>query len=469
MSGLLKSILDASASGLHVQAGPLLRRMQALRATSLEEYIGAGGLRNLRSVVDGGREAAIAQLDQANVRGRAGGGFPAALKWWLLAQSQSATRHFICNANAAQPGGRKESYLLRLNPHFVLEALLTACWLSRATRALLCMPEGLEAEAQALRNAAEELEPAGVLEEIGTGGRQIALGIETVPSSYILGEETALLEALEGRAAQPRKKPPLPVSRGLFGEPTAVSNLETVLQAGLALAEGVQKYRQTGAEGAPGTLVFSLCGDVKRPGLYELPLGVTLRELVYRYGGGLAGDREFKMAFPGGVCSTPVTRAQLDLRLDFDSLVDAGTELGSGVVIVVGEGVSAVEIAREMAAFYFEASCGKCMPCKDGTRRVMLMLERLADIDRKSVDWGEKTLVPSKRSTGLVILSNTPAGISYTDAAQGIDKITHLAEFFKHRGDCRHSAEAANAIQGILHEFREEFEAERAALAQAAH
>ena len=221
-------------------------------------------------------------------------------------------------------------------------------------------------------------------------------------------------------------------------------------------------YLWCGEPNAPGTLVFSVLGDVNRPGLYELPLGATLRELIDVHALGARG-RGAKLALPGGLCSAPVTPEQFDIALDFDAFQDEGLDLGSGAVIVLEQGTSAVEAARQLARFFAAESCGKCPPCQDGTFRVSYMLDQLHRLDEPGIDWERKALQPSKRVSALPILGNGAAGngaagISYTDNLQGLDKIAGLCEFFKHRGDCHFSVEAARMLQQFLAVFREEFE-----------
>jgi NADH-quinone oxidoreductase subunit F len=208
-------------------------------------------------------------------------------------------------------------------------------------------------------------------------------------------------------------------------------------------------------------MLFSLSGHVNRPGLYELPLGTTLRELIFEHGQGVSGGRDLKAVFPGGVSSPALGPEALDLGLDFDSLRDAESDIGSGAVIVVAEGTCMVEFAARLAEFFHEASCGKCQPCKDGTQRTSVMLNNLERLDEKSVDWLGKALPASPRNRELTVLNSAPAGISYTDTASGLDKIRHLCEFYKYRGDCHHSTEAASSIQSILSLFPADFESHR--------
>jgi len=371
-------------------------------------------------------------------------------------QKEAPRKYFVCNANV-HAGDAKGPHLLALAPHAVLEAVAVGALLCGAKTAYLAIPAPREELRAGMARALDEAAAAGVLQGV-------EVRIAAIPDAYIVGEETALLAAIEGQEPRPRLKPPLPASSGLLGAPTAVSNLETVLQAWLALRLGAARFRATGTETAPGTLVFSVRGDVPRPGLYELPLGTSLRALVVEHAG--ADPAEVKLVFPGGWSSPPVGGDALEVALDYDGVQDAGTDLGSGSVIVVGKDMPAPELALQLAEFFHHASCGRCRPCKDGTNRVVNMLRRLGELDRKSIDLQGLTLPQPKRRYALRVLGqadlSAPSGISYTDMTTGLAKIEEMCEFFKHRGDCHHSTEAARVIQRLIELFRPEFEAHMA-------
>ena len=249
----------------------------------------------------------------------------------------------------------------------------------------------------------------------------------------------------------------MPTARGLFGSPTAVNNLETLLHIYHIVKHGALKFREIGTKHSPGSLVFSVSGHIRRPGLYELPLGTTLRELIFQHAQGIAFGSKVKVVLPGGVSSPAVTGSSLDLPLDYDSAHDGSFDLGSGVIVVASETTSTVELARRLSLFFHEKSCGKCKPCKDGTRRTTLMLNRLEDLDQGGIDTPSQETPASPRTPSLKVLNNL-GGVSYTDTVQGLDKIRHLCEFYKYRGDCHHSTEAATSIQRLLDLFPAEFE-----------
>lgn len=444
----------------YLHPGPLITDLLSNAGGSSEEYERLGGYEAARRIAQRNTgDEALQSLDNAGLRGRAGGGYPTAHKWWLVSQSESKEKYFICNANAGQAGSFKEGFLLSANPRRIVEAVMTGALVVGASVAFIALPPHLIVEARLLEAAVQEARDLGYLgRDIFGTGRRLDVFVYKSLGGYIIGEETALMELMEGKLGRPRTKPPLPTARGLFGMPTVVNNLETVLNANYILRVGAEQYRRVGQSQAPGTLIFSLSGHVKRPGIYELPLGTTLRELIFEHGQGLPDGRVVKAIFPGGVSSTVLGPESLDVGLDFDSMREVDSDLGSGSVIVVAEPTCMVQVATQLAEFFYFGSCGKCQPCKDGTQRTGVMLHNLQRLDEKSIDRSGKILPQSLRKRTLNVISNPVAGVSYTDTTEGLDKVRHLCEFYKYRGDCHHSTEAANSIQGLLKRFRNEFE-----------
>lgn len=455
MTGLsrLGSILNITEPAWHVQPGPLMSEFASSTAGE------PGSL--LSRVARAGREATLELLDRSGVRGRAGGGFPTGLKWWLVSSAEGTEKYFVCNANMAEPGRGKESWFLLGDAVKVIEAVAIAAYCTDAHRAYIALPENAQHELAALETGLRQARDLGMLgSSIVGSGYSLDIEIVKTPSAHLAGEETALLEFIEGKPLQPRKKPPMPTSSGLFGKPTAINNLETVLQCRYAIQAGVERYRAFGIGQAPGTMVFTLHGCVVRPGLYELPLGTTLRELISVHGNGPRKNNVLKGIFPGGISSAVLDASALDTPLDFDSLRDAGSDLGSGMIIALGEDVCAVELANQLAEFFHEASCGKCKPCKDGTGRSHILISKIEELEKPGLDVSERMLPPSKRrpQSELTIINNLARGISYTDSVKGLDKILQLCEFFRYRGDCHHSVEAANTLISLVRTFRVEFE-----------
>ena len=439
--------------------GPLLADMSASVDVSAKYRSGADDYKTFRKVVtSNGFTDALSELEKANLRGRAGGGYPTAHKWWLTAKSEALQKIFVCNANSGSPGSFKESFLIRFNPQRVVEAVACGAAAIGAETAFIALPPSMKIESELLEEVVKEAEENNFLgEDVFQTGKNLNIIVYKTLNKYIAGEETALLELIEGRMAYPRGKPPLPTAKGLFNQPTVVNNLETVLHAHYILKFGADQFRQNGTLSSPGTLIFSLSGQVNRPGLFELPLGISLRQLINDYGGGIKDNQEFKAAFVGGIGSAVLPSEMLDIKLDYDSLYDADLNLGSGTVIAIGQNTDMSKAALRVADFLNAGSCGKCVPCKDGTHRTKVMLGHLNQINEKSIDRIDKIMLPTLRKRTLNVI-NPIGGISYTDTVTGVEKIVHLCEFFKHRGDCHHSYESAVAIQSLVKNFRSEFE-----------
>lgn len=442
--------------------GRLLDELAEGGRNGLDGYLLAGGYATLSRALAGGEDEALARLTASGLRGRAGGGFPTAVKWSQVRRNPAPAKVFVCNANTGQPGGGKEAVLIGLNPHAVIEAVALAACIVGARVAFIHLGSSLSHEHTLLKSALVEASARGCL---GDAEHAVELRIELSDAGYLAGEETALLELLEGRPGRPRGKPAMPTRTGFQKRPTVVNNLETVLQALFAIRHGPKRFREVGSRFASGTLIYSVTGDVARPGIYELPLGTPLRRLIHDHAGGIAGGRTLKAALVGGTSGTAVGLDHLDTPLDYDGLAGIGGSLGSGVIIVLSHTASMVGVARDLARFYYENSCGKCPPCKDGTRRAYYMLDNLDRIDESATDWN--TSEPPRPSKGIpVMLVNaapTPrTSISYTDSGVGLEKIRLMCTWYSTRGDCQHPAESSRMLQSLLDGFTAEFESERA-------
>ncbi len=442
-----------------VLKGALLTDISADSGTSLEAYRQTGGVKTFeRLLQNSSTKKIITDLDKSKLRGRAGGGYPVAHKWWLVQNDKSPEKFFICNANSGAPGGFKERFLINLNPYRIVEAVATGALAVGAETAIIALPATLRAEADLLRKAVREFEENNLLgKNILESGKNINLIIFETPGEYILGEETALMEIMQGRIGQPTGKPPLPSEKGLFGKPTCVNNLETVLQAHFVLKKGVRNFQKQGIPNAYGTVITCLSGNIRRPGIYEIPLGTSVKELIYDLGQGIADDAALLGVLPGGAGSVILREDEIDIGFDYDSLRDAGSDAGSGTVIVVSGKNDVVNLSRNLSSFLYDVSCGKCLPCKQGTYRTKVLLENLDNLDAKSIDRINNALPETKRVRSLNVIQPM-GGISYTDTVEASDKIPHLCEFFKYRGDCHHSYEAASSIQTLYNKFRTEFD-----------
>jgi NADH-quinone oxidoreductase subunit F len=372
----------------------------------LAAYLAAGGGAGLARALDQ-PESIIAEVEAAGLRGLGGAGFPTHRKWAAVAAQPGPEKWLICNGNEDEPGTFKDRFLLERTPHQVIEgALVAALACAIAHIALYINPREGNAVA-ALRAAASAWQEHELLDRVGVAiGKAVELRIVESSGLYIGGEETAAVASVQGGFPFPSLKPPFPAERGVHGNPTLVNNVETLAQAGHILAHGAAWYRGLGLDGASGIKLFSLSGDVLRPGLHELPMGTTLRTLVFEHGGGMLGGRAFKAVFTGGPSNTLLTAADLDVPLDFESLRARGSRLGTGAMIVVGEGTSILRKTAEYVGFFAASSCGQCPPCKIGTFQVARLLKRIEAGHGRSGDLEAlrnlSALLPGSGRCGLV-------------------------------------------------------------------
>jgi NADH-quinone oxidoreductase subunit F len=287
-------------------------------------------------------------------------------------------KFLCCNADESEPGTFKDRELMQKNPHQLIEGIVIAAIAAGTGRAFIFIRGEYAEVADILDRAVEEAYRAGYLGENGLGsGHRVELVVHRGAGAYICGEETALLDSLEGKRGNPRLKPPFPAIQGLYGGPTLINNVETLANVPHIVAHGAQWFKSFGTEQSPGTKVVSISGCVQRPGNYEIELGIPARELVYELAGGPPEGREVKAWFPGGSSAPVLTAAELDLPYSFEAMAEAGSMLGSGAIIVADDSVSIPELALRTARFYQHESCGKCTPCREGTNWTVKVLERL--------------------------------------------------------------------------------------------
>ena len=340
--------------------------------TQFAGYREVGGYAALEQARGMSAQAVLDELSGANIRGRGGAGFPMGRKASFLAKETGRPTYLVVNADESEPGCFKDREIMFRVPHRLIEgALITAHAIESAHVFIYIRGEYLR-EFEIVRDALEETRAAGLL-----GGATIVL--HRGAGAYICGEETGLLESLEGKRGQPRSKPPFPAVAGLYASPTLVNNVETIATVPAIVARGGEWYASLGVANSTGTRVFSLSGNVVNGGNYELPLGTSLRELIYDIGGGIPEGRELKAIIPGG-SSMPVLGAdQVDTSLDFDAIAEAGSMLGAGAVIVIDDRCCMVQLGLRVAQFYMHESCGKCTPCREGTRWMVQILRALEE------------------------------------------------------------------------------------------
>lgn len=354
-------------------AESILLRWTSEETRGLEGYRAAGGYEAARrALTDLAPDQVIAMLADSGLRGKGGAGFPTGQKWKFIPR-EAPVKYVVVNADEGEPGTFKDRTLMEGCPHLLIEGIVIAAATIGARRAYIFLRREFHRCRHLLTEAIEHARGAGLVgDRIFGTDRCLEIVVHSGAGAYIAGEESALLESLEGRRALPRLRPPYPAQSGLYRQPTLVNNVETLCHVPAILTLGPGRYRELG----PPTL-FSVSGAVRRPGVYELPLGVTLRSLIYDHAGGLAPGRRFKAAFPGGSSSTLLSESDLDVRLDYDSLHEAGSMMGSAAVIVLDDTSDMVEVIARAVEFYRDESCGKCTPCREGTVWIGQILERI--------------------------------------------------------------------------------------------
>jgi NADH-quinone oxidoreductase subunit F len=340
--------------------------------SKLKEYQAVDGYKALAKAREMKPEAVVEELLASNLRGRGGAGFPMGRKASFLAKGTGKPTYLCVNADESEPGTFKDREIMLRNPHLLIEGcLVTAHAIDSQNVFIYLRGEYLDVF-QVMRRALEDARKAGLLGDV-------TIVLHRGAGAYICGEESALLESLEGKRGQPRPRPPFPAVSGLYGSPTLINNVQTIATVPVIIAMGGKKYAEIGPEPSPGTVVFSLSGNVERPGNYELELGSGLRELIYDLGGGIPDGRELKAIIPGGSSTTVMTPDQLDTDLDFNSVAEAGSQLGAAAVIVIDDRACMVQLALRSTQFYMHESCGKCTPCREGTRWMTQLLQKLED------------------------------------------------------------------------------------------
>ena len=343
--------------------------------TSLETH---GSYAAFQKAISMTPDEVVAEIKASGLVGRGGAAFPTGIKWEGAAAAPGSPKYVVCNADESEPGTFKDRVLLLDDPHSVIEGMLVAGYAIGASVGYIYLRGEYPYILAPLENALNEARAAGLLGENVLGsGFSFDIEIRLGAGAYICGEETALFESIEGKRGFPRVKPPFPTTHGLFGKPTVINNVETLFNVPVIISRGAQEYRRIGTEKSPGSKLFCVSGDAGRPGVYEVPFGVSLRELL-DMAGGIAGGRKLQAVLFGGAAGAFATAESLDVRLTFEDLRAAGLALGSGVVMVFDDTRNLRDVLRRLGTFFAHESCGKCYPCQMGTQRQKEVLERLA-------------------------------------------------------------------------------------------
>ncbi len=364
----------------------LLKDIDEPGLCTLEVYERRGGYQALRKALAMEPDAVLAELEASGLRGRGGAGFAMGKKVSFLPKGRT-DKYLVCNADESEPGTFKDRELMQKTPHLLIEGLLVAAYAAGVTRSFIYIRGEYELQADRLDAALAEAQKAGYAgENILGSGFSVSLVVHRGAGAYICGEETGLLDSLEGKRGNPRLKPPFPAIQGLYQGPTLINNVETLSTVPAIVTMGGAQYAKLGTETSKGTKLVSVSGHVQRPGNYEVELGIPSREIVYGLAGGPPQGRSVKCWFPGGSSSPVLLAEDLDLPYDFDSMAKAGSMLGSGAIIVVDDATPILDVALKVAKFYKHESCGKCTPCREGTSWTVKMLQRIDEGEATPMD-----------------------------------------------------------------------------------
>ena len=340
--------------------------------TQLSEYKAVGGYGALERAGAMDSDALIDALVTSTLRGRGGAGFPTGRKASLVDRSGARPSYLVVNADESEPGAFKDRAIMGKNPHLLIEGCLITAHAILSRHVFIYIRGEYEAEYEVLQRAVDDAREAGLFGDI-------EITVHRGAGAYICGEETALLDSLEGKRGQPRPRPPFPPIQGLYMSPTQINNVQTIASVPVIIQMGAEEFAKVGPQNSPGTAIFSLSGNVVSPGNYELELGSTLRELIFDVGGGVPDGREIKAIIPGGSSVPILTPDQLDTPMDYDSIAAAGSFFGSAAVMVIDDRCCMVQLALRAEKFYMHESCGKCTPCREGTRWLVQILEKIED------------------------------------------------------------------------------------------
>ena len=390
---------------------------------NIEEAMGYGAFQGLKKALGMTPQQVIDEVLASGLRGRGGAGFPTGRKWSFALANDADQKYVVCNGDEGDPGAFMDRSILEGNPYAVIEGMMIAGYAIGATEGYFYVRAEYPIAVNRLRNAIEQMNAAGVLgENIMGSGFSFNAHIRLGAGAFVCGEETALLNSIEGKRGMPRPRPPFPAVKGLWGKPTIVNNVETLACVPYILREGAAEFASCGTEKSKGTKVFALGGKVNNVGLVEIPMGTTLRELIYDIGGGIPDGKEFKAIQTGGPSGGCLTAKDLDVPIDFDNLVARGSMMGSGGAIVMDEDNCMVDVAKFYMEFICDESCGKCSPCRIGTKRMLEILTRITEGNGTMQDLEEL------EELGNTVKANSLCALGQTAANPIISTLTHFRD-----------------------------------------
>ncbi len=410
----------------HPDCVPVVSYRFGKGATSIEKYIAMQGYESARKAIALGPDGIINEMKASNLRGRGGAGFPTGLKWSFVPKQSAKPKYVLVNGDESEPGTCKDRLIFEQDPHAVIEGTIIAGLSVQAKMGFIYLRGEYRYLLTIMEKAVADAYAKGFLgRNIFGSGLDFDIVTQTGAGAYEVGEESALMESLEGKRGIPRIRPPFPAVVGLYGGPTIINNAETIATVPHIFRMGAAEYAKIGTERNGGTRLFCLSGHIERPGVYELPMGYNLKKMIYEVGGGIPGGKKLKAVVPGGASTPALTADEIDIGMDFDQVGKAGSMLGSGGVVVLDETTCMVEFALRTMKFYQHESCGWCIPCREGT------------------DWLKKTLTRVHEGGGV---------------EKDIDNIRYLAENMLGRTFCPLGDAAAMPTIAFVKKFRKEFE-----------
>ena len=411
-----------------MQSRIVLEHCGHIDATSIKEYLAIGGYRAVeKALFDMSHEEILNEMLESNLRGRGGGGFPLGKKWVQVARQPEPVKYVVCNGDEGDPGAFMDRSIMEGDPHRLLEGMIIGGIATGARDGYIYVRAEYPLAVSRLQNAIKEAEEFGLLGDniLGTDFC-FRMHINRGAGAFVCGEGSALTASIEGKRGMPRVKPPRTVEKGLFEKPTVLNNVETFANVPQIILKGAKWYKSIGPENSPGTKAFALTGNINNTGLIEVPMGTTLREIIFDVGGGIRGGKQFKAVQIGGPSGGCLVTDNLDISLDFDSLKKVGAMIGSGGLVVMDESSCMVEVARFFMNFTQNESCGKCVPCREGTKRMLEILEK-------------------------IVAGNGEDG--------DIETLLELADTIKSTALCGLGKSAASPVVSTIKNFRSEYEA----------
>jgi NADH:ubiquinone oxidoreductase subunit F (NADH-binding)/(2Fe-2S) ferredoxin/Pyruvate/2-oxoacid:ferredoxin oxidoreductase delta subunit len=414
----------------------VLRNCGVIDPESIDDYRAHGGFKGLERAMGMGPQEVIQEITRSGLRGRGGGGFPTGKKWEFAHASKGEKKYVICNADEGDPGAFMDRSILEGDTYAVLEGMVIAGYAIGADEGVVYCRAEYPLAIERINKAIEVMKSEGILEKPMKSGFTFCLRVKKGAGAFVCGEETALMASVEGRRGMPRPRPPYPAVAGLFQKPTIVNNVETMANVSHIMRDGAEGFAAVGTQSSKGTKVFALTGKVANAGLVEVPMGITLREIVYDIGGGIPGGKAFKAVQIGGPSGGCIPAEHLDIKIDYESLKSVGAMMGSGGLVVMDEDTCMVDMARFFTAFITSESCGKCIPCREGTQRLYEILDSIVSPYAKMPD-EEENLLRFNRVLNM----------------EG------LAQVIKDTSLCGLGQTASNPVLSTLRFFRKEYEA----------